>query len=256
MTLQLNPNYEAAYHNRAELYFGVSDLEKSERDWQKWYEVNPEPWKHPRLAWIYLLRGKKQQALAVYETFINKELPNDPDYLAEGAFVAWQNDNSTLSDQWAQLAVALEPTNATANYMLALLANSNGDYAKARELLEVTAQESERWRFEDYFFTPYFNHWLEADQARVLRNEGRLDEAIAAFEKAKQLTSDWVSPYYEQAQVYAALGKIEEARSTIRDALELDSVKSDVETRALLLDFLAGLNLTPTAEASVTPTAP
>ena len=55
---------------------------------------------------------------------------------------------------------------------------------------------------------------------RTLATQGRLDEAIAAFERSYAADPIYLHPLFEMANVYIALGKVDEASQVLRELRE------------------------------------
>ncbi|GAB4556558.1 MAG: hypothetical protein OHK0023_28980 [Anaerolineae bacterium] len=254
--IRLDPSYEDAYGVRAEHYYDARNFASAEQDYQIWLDLNPQPWKHGQVAAVYLLRGKQREAYTLFETTLAKQTLADPAYYAQAAFVARQNQNPSQATAWLKVATELEPNNAAAAYVSALLATDAGNLTEATALLGIVSQEPDRWKYEAPFLNPLFNHQLEVDQARLMRQQGDVAAAIDLYEQSKPLVKDWYAPYLEQAELYLNQGQVELARANILQALEFKWVRQDEALRQQLLDFLARLDgtVTPTLTPSATAT--
>lgn len=273
--IELAPQNDALHTERGNFYYRTSRYGDAVRDYEESLRLRPELWKHPQTAAAYLLNKQPSEALALFTnaTTITTQEPNpalaDANYLGQASYVAWVTNQPALAAEWSAAAQKVEPNNALAAYTQALLARDAGNYAEALEKLAIVRAEPEAWKYEAPFFNPYFDHQLDADEGRVLALLGRADEAIAAYERAKEATYLWGTPYVEQAALYFGRGEREKAQENIRTALSFPYAQQNAEWRAYLESLLAAYSatLTPTltpistrtpipSTATVQPTAP
>ncbi len=259
--IELAPQNDALHTERGNFYYRTSRYGDAVRDYEESLRLRPELWKHPQTAAAYLLNKQPSEALALFTnaTTITTQEPNpalaDANYLGQASYVAWVTNQPALAAEWSAAAQKVEPNNALAAYTQALLARDAGNYAEALEKLAIVRAEPDAWKYEAPFFNPYFDHQLDADEGRVLALLGRADEAIAAYERAKEATYEWASPYVEQAALYYARGDLAKAQENIRTALSFPDAQNNEEWRAYLESLLAAYSATLTPTFTPTPTA-
>ncbi len=257
--IELAPQDDELRIARGNFYYQTQRYGDAVRDYEESLRLRPELWKHPQTAAAYLLNKQPREALSLFTnaTTITTQAPNpalsDAQYLGQASYVAWITDQPALAAEWSAAAQKVEPNNALAAYTQALLARDAGNYAEALNKLAIVRAEPEAWKYEAPFFNPHFDHQLDADEGRVLALLGRADEAIAAFERAKEATYLWGTPYVEQAALYFARGEREKAQDNIRVALTFPYAQQNAEWRAHLESLLAAYSATPTP--TLTPTA-
>jgi serine/threonine protein kinase/tetratricopeptide (TPR) repeat protein len=257
--IELAPKDDELRIVRGNFYYQTQRYGDAVRDYEESLRLRPELWKHPQMAAAYLLNKQPSEALALFTnaTTITTQEPNpalsDAQYLGQASYVAWVTNQPALAAEWSAAAQKVEPNNALAAYTQALLARDGGNYAEALDKLAIVRAEPEAWKYEAPFFNPHFDHQLDADEGRVLALLGRADEAIAAYDRAKEATYLWGTPYVEQAALYFARGEREKAQENIRTALSFPYAEQNAEWRAYLESLLAAYSatLTPT----LTPTA-
>ncbi len=259
--IELSPQDDELHIARGNFYYQTERYGDAVRDYEESLRLRPELWKHPQTAAAYLLNKQPQEALALFTNAITEttQAPNpalaDPQYLGQAAYVAWVTEQPMLAAEWSAAAQSIEPNNALAAYTQALLARDSGNYTEALEKLAAVRAEPEAWKYEAPFFNPHFDHQLDADEGRVLALLGRVDEAIAAFERAKEATHLWGTPYVEQAALYYARGDLAKAQENIRTALSFPYAQKNEEWRTYLESLLARYSATPTLTSTPTPTA-
>jgi serine/threonine-protein kinase len=240
--IELAPEDDVPRTTRGDFYYNNERYGDAIRDYEESLRLVPQLWKHYRLAAAYLLNNEPLKALALFEGTLGTartipvrqgELP-DATYYGQAAYVAWAVKRPELAVRWSAMSEKLEPNNSLAAYVQALLARDQGDYEQALAKLAIVRAEPEPWRYDFPFLNPRFNHQLDADEGRVLTLMGRVDEAIAAFERAIDLTENWAAPYIEQAALHAARGEREKALELIRAALSLPRAQTDAALRELL----------------------
>lgn len=259
--IELAPENDALHTERGNFYYRTERYGDAVRDYEASLRLRPELWKHPQTAAAYLLNKQPKKALALFNDAITKktQAPNpalaDAQYLGQASYVAWVTEQPTLAAEWSAAAQKVEPNNALAAYTQALLARDSGNYAEALDKLAIVRAEPEAWKYEAPFFNPYFDHQLDADEGRVLALLGKADEAIAAFERAKEATYLWATPYVEQAALYFARGEREKAQENIRVALSFPEAQKNEEWRTYLESLLARYSAIPTITSTPTLTA-
>lgn len=244
--IELAPEDDRPRTARGDFYYDHERYGDAIRDYEESLRLVPQLWKHARLAAAYLLNNEPQKALALYEGTLGAarivpvrqgEQP-DATYYGQAAYVAWAVKRPELAARWSAISNSLEPNNSLAAYVQALLARAQGNYEEALAQFAIVRAEPEPWRYTEPFCNPRFNHQLDADEGRVLALMGRVDEAIAAFERAIDLTENWAAPYVEQAALYAGRGEREKALELIRAALSLPRAQTDAALRELLESLL------------------
>ena len=68
--------------------------------------------------------------------------------------------------------------------------------------------------------------------AQALANDGRFEEAVAAYQELMSRTPDYVAAYYHSGQTLEKMGKTDEARAVYEAGLEACTKKGDFHTKS------------------------
>ncbi len=115
--------------------------------------------------------------------------------------------------------LVIDPDNADAIHLLGLLADAIGDKELAVDLISRALS-----------ILPSSELYC-ASLARVLKSQGKMDQAIAYFQEAIRLAPERVDFRMDLAALYQELGRIEEAISCYRQCLELAPHDGNCQTR-------------------------
>ena len=85
------------------------------------------------------------------------------------------------------------------------------------------------------------NAFLRYGLAQELANQGRLEEAVAEFQKLIEIQPDYCYAYFHGGRTLEKLGRIEEARSLYRSGIEASSRAGDMHARSEIEAALAEL---------------
>ena len=199
---------------------------------------------HRSLGW--LLTGKRENAAAIEEYKKAIELEEEPkadDYRSLGNLLVQEDMIDDAIPVYEKL-VALEPSNAEAQGVLAQLIRSTGDmdaYLDAQEKTLANDPENTRLMFslgESYFKRSEFNKAIEKFSMLLSRspedtyaleflgssqqNLGKFRDAIGTYEKILALQPDNKKIYCEMATCYKELKNLTKARSLVRKAMNID----------------------------------
>ncbi len=231
--------YDQRVYDRARLYFEQARaLGYEDNDTLDGY-----------LGVIYALQGDVPKAFKLFSDQIVKKNNHEPRYLAAGAYMAWLNNSKDLTREWAELALALEPNTPGATYALAMLDWDAKKYDEALKKLDAVAKVTDRSTYVWPFLQRRLDRDVDVDRGRILALTGKIDDAIAAYEAAKNNDANWSKIWIEQAKLYQQQGKIDDARQDLRTALDIAITDKDDKTRAEVIDLLKQLG-TPMPDAT------
>lgn len=145
------------------------------------------------LGELYSILGRHEEALAVLDTYIERYPESARGPMEAGDVYRAQG---RYEEAWARYerVVLLEPDNTDARLRLADLRDRQGRFGEALALLDEAEREA---------VTVVDRAAVLADREALLRDLGRLREAIAAHERANALRSQYIPP------VSMAFGDIE-----------------------------------------------
>jgi tetratricopeptide (TPR) repeat protein len=246
-----SPHDPRFFDDRGHFYLDRYNFAEAQKSYEQVLTLRPQRYDdHAYLAITYLAQDMKQKAYDLYANAIEKDNVHDHKYLADAAYVAWVNGKSDKANEWAKLALALDPDTPAANYLLALLAWDKKNYDEALKQLDNVLKSSEAYRYTFPFYNRRFNRLVYADRARILAEKGELDDAVDAYSDALKDEQYWPELYIEQAKIYLKQDKKEEARQDLRTALDYAISQKDDKART---DTLALLEQLGPGEDTATP---
>jgi tetratricopeptide (TPR) repeat protein len=247
--MSLNPEDYRFFVFRGDYYMGTNNNELAIQSYDRALALGADTYVHIPIAEVYMRMGQPENGLKYYKDQIVEKHETDPDYIAQGAYVAWRSNQFDLASEWIDLVLALNPKAVKATYVKGLIALSNKKYDEALNLFDQVAT----FTTDDYgypFLNRGFGHHIQVERAHTLAALGKLEEAIEALSTVIADNYDWVEIIVERAKLYRQLGKIDEARADLRSAFELVSSDADSKRRVEILDLLKELNA---ATQSATP---
>jgi tetratricopeptide (TPR) repeat protein len=191
------------------------------------------------LSRAYRCAGQDEKAAATLEEF-EKSSQNDrttKENQTQAKHLVQQADELAMKNDFAgslavlQQAIAMDATYPAAYSQLAKLYYSAGDVEKASDAIGQALQRA-----------PYHPEYLYV-QGKILEKQGKLDDALAAFERTVLVNPKESDACFEMGAIYQRRGERAKARAAYQRALEISPDDPDYK-RAL-----AGLNGGP----SVTP---
>ncbi|MBI5929270.1 MAG: protein kinase [Chloroflexi bacterium] len=203
------------------------------------------PYLVTRLAGLYLRNNDLQAALDL--AVQHQEIEDMGDETASGyysdlAFLAWLAKNGDLAQSFLDRVIADYQNEPKVVMMKGLLAQLAGDYEASNTLLESLA-DTESWRYDSPYFNPDFDHSLDLEIARNYVALKDPDAAIEAYRRAiDRGYYRWLTPHLELADVLAAKGDIEGARSELIATLDLTE---DDATREAIQQKIVDLGVAP-----------
>lgn len=239
------------YINRGQFYYDHFNYPEAQKSYEKVLTIWPNAYDvHPYLAATYLVQDLNQKAFDLYTGGVAKN--NDHKYLADAAYVAWAADKTDKANEWAKLALALDPETPAAHYDLALLAWDDKNYDEALKQLDIVLKESDTSRYTFPFFNRFFDRLAIADRGRILTDMGKLDQALDAYEEAIKQETYWPELYIERAKIFIKQDEKEDARADLRAALDYANSQNDNDARKEILALLGQLG---SDDATATPSS-
>lgn len=227
-------------------YFAVKMYPQAQASYEQVEALRPNDTSLPgRLGPTYLLLNQNQKAYDLYLNAIDKQRSRDPKYVADGAYVAWANNQAAKAKEWTDLALTLEPNTPAAVYVQALMEMSNKNYDRALAKFDEVKKVSDISSYEQPYLNRILGHDLNADRARALAALGRIDDAISAYDESIQQVNGWIPAWTEKAKLLQQQGKIAEARAALRTALTLADQDKDDKASAEILALLKQLGPEP-----------
>ena len=175
------------------------------------HQMADQPGGQLQLGSFELQRGAITNALAHLQTAAKWD-PYSPGIRQELAIVLSQAGRAEEAVTQLEAAVKLAPSQASFHYSLALALNETGASSRMVQELEAAV------KCDPQFARAWYNLGLARS------SQGDDSGALAALVRAESADPSDPSVPYARATVLARLGKLDEARSAARRALELDPI--------------------------------
>ena len=163
---------------------------------------------------------------------ITKHHPDNADaYYGLGRVRAAGHDLAGAAEAYRQ-ACALYPNFGAAHYALALVYRALGQVGQAEEQLHLYERDKDRAPPSG---DPLFDEVRALNRSATqqiqigieLERQGRLEESVAAHEKAVEIDSQLVQAHVNLVELYGRLGQFEKAEEHFRTASHLDPGSSE-----------------------------
>jgi tetratricopeptide (TPR) repeat protein len=180
------------------------------------------------LSRAYRCAGQDERAAAALEEF-EKASQNDrttKENQTQAKHLVQQADELAMKNDFAgslavlQQSIAMDATYPGAYSQLAKLYYSAGDIAKASEAIGQALARA-----------PYHPEYLYV-QGRILEKQGKLDDALGAFQRTVLVNPKESDAYFEMGAIYQQRGQRSEARAAYLKAVEISPEDPDYK-RAL-----------------------
>jgi tetratricopeptide (TPR) repeat protein len=216
--LELNPESDKAHNNVGLLLAGTGRFDEAIPHFEETLRINPEyPAAHSNLGVAFAGTGKLDEAIAEFE----KELAVDPDsaeaHTNLGQALARKGDLDAAVGHFRR-ALAAAPGSASVRANLVQALTTQG-----RALAMKGGYDEAIPRFESALEAAPDSAELHNDLGVALVRKRRVDEAVAHFERAAALKSDFADPWFNLGDtLYYLRGKAPEALAAWRAALRID----------------------------------
>ncbi len=177
----------------------------------------------------YMIDGQVDKRNALFEMWVELQ-PTDVTALTQLANVyEWSGNRITEARQIYQRIYDIHPVESWALRQVSRLASLEGDHEGALEALE---------RYATYDPEEHAV-WVEIGQLH--RGVGELDAAREAFEKASLMSSGYVSPPLQLADLAIRTGRFDEAEAYLDEA---EGIAADAQQHALVVSARLGYDQT------------
>ncbi len=175
------------------------------------------------LGEIYRLQGQPLLAIELYRTAWRLDPENSSAALGAG-LACLQARQKTEAHTWLVRSLHLKPKDTKAHRAMGMLLFGEGDFSAAAEEYEKAL-----------LYSPAPDLEILADLGIALMRAGRWNEAMAVFQRERDLRSSDPRPYLRLALLEEKKGNIAKAKAIYTKALELDrSGKLRPEIEAIL----------------------
>jgi tetratricopeptide (TPR) repeat protein len=191
------------------------------------------------LSRAYRCAGQIDKAAATLEEF-EKSSQNDrstKENQTQAKHLVQQADELAMKNDFAgslavlQRAIAMDATYPGAYSQLAKLYYSAGDIEKASEAIGQALVRA-----------PYHPEYLYV-QGRILEKQGKLDDALGAFQRTVLVNPKESDAYFEMGAIYQQRGERSEARAAYLKAVEISP--EDPDYKRALAGLSGGAGATP-----------
>ncbi|MBK6772492.1 MAG: tetratricopeptide repeat protein [Ignavibacteria bacterium] len=208
--IELNPNYALAFHNRANVYNDLKEMNKALIDYNKAIALNPEyANSYNNRGTAYERLGETEKAIADYNKAIelNPNLTNA--YNNRGIILDKLNINDKAILDYNK-AIELNPSNAKA-YI-----NRGNFLFKMNEKEKAIIDYNNAIDLNPYYAEAYSNRGFVHEEL------DHLQEAIQDYSKAVEIDPKDSHTFNCRGNVYMKLNEIEKAKPDYLKAVELD----------------------------------
>lgn len=195
------------------------------------------------LAGAYLQTDQSTEAVRVIDENTFEFNTDQLEFFSNAAYILFEAGETGRALEMANEAVLIDPdpTPGTAEYVLALIEADDSNYGPAIERL--TSMESlETWQYTGVYLVPVFGRALPLDIARIYRNAGDTDNALAYYTLTIEQFDWWALPYQERATIYLEVGDTDAARDDLLYVLSIAEGTDDVALREEALSSLGEIN--------------
>jgi tetratricopeptide (TPR) repeat protein len=191
------------------------------------------------LSRAYRCAGQDERAAAALQEF-EKASQNDrttKENQTQAKHLVQQADELAMKNDFAgslavlQQSIAMDATYPGAYSQLAKLYYSAGDIAKASEAIGQALARA-----------PYHPEYLYV-QGRILEKQGKLDDALGAFQRTVLVNPKESDAYFEMGAIYQQRGQRSEARAAYLKAVEISP--EDPDYKRALAGLSGGTGATP-----------
>jgi tetratricopeptide (TPR) repeat protein len=211
---ELNPRLDAAHYGLGLVSLKQHDNTRAIREFRQALDLNPsDAFSHLELGKICLGEGDLEEAAKHLKEAVRLRPGMAETYVELGRLYRRENALDKAEAAYDE-ALRLQPNLSEANYNLALLLRSEARYGEAKELF--AKGEAQRKPRE----ATGIANALNSDGIKYT-DEGRLLEALAAFEKALAADPSFFMAAYNQGVVLGRLGRRQEAIAAFRTAIRL-----------------------------------
>lgn len=249
--IRLKPAYAEAYNNRASARVRKGLVKEGIVDLDKVVELKPDNVEaHLNRGYAYTLLGDHASAISNYEQTI-KKAPNDARaYMDRGAaYIQMGNYKASFDD--LSRAAELDPNNPLIFNNLGIYYAKQGDMHRAIKEFDKSITLAGKIPLAANYDAPFGN------RANAYKNIGRINEALADYEKQITLQPKSASPYHNRGILRRDQGKSSLAINDFSEAIKLDPnyVPAYIGRGHLLIrngdidgaiaDYVKALNLEP-----------
>ncbi|MFN2502021.1 MAG: tetratricopeptide repeat protein [Pyrinomonadaceae bacterium] len=226
--LRIDPDFDVAVLHRGNLYFQMGRYDDAIRSYEKYIRLAASDWDKAwgwgRIAVVESRRGRLREAAAAAE----KEVKLDNDSFVGSLIVALESRNTARAADLQQRLLeqspynerGLRPSPRLLHYLRASAALESGQHeAAVRHFTQALRHRPMVWDIDSY----------EDCLANAFLKLGRVDEAIAEYERILKLNPNYPLARFHLAQALEQKGMASEARGNYRLFLEIwESADRDI----------------------------
>jgi putative PEP-CTERM system TPR-repeat lipoprotein len=242
----------------------MGENDKAEAAFKKAVDTKPDNVPAVRtFARFYIKTGKPEEAVTLYDAFLERE-PDNQFVLAEAASLQANLNNPDKLEEYLERLVKVAPDKVQPRVYLGLLRLNKGRPAETVALLEEVLQDNQEdlgllevlgrahVSLGDYDAAARYLSRLadispEASMAHywyavALKGQGRLDAADEEIDEALALDGDNVDAKFLKGDIAAIHGNVADLKAALKDLTALDGADSNTAVRDLeaSLAFLEG----------------
>jgi len=208
--IKLNPNYDAAYSSRGNLYSLSKDKDKALADYNQAIKINPNN------SAAYIGRGSvfygigdKEKALTDYNQAIKINPNNSVAYTVRGIIFDDKREYDKAITDYNQ-AIKINPNNSFAYN------NRGNSYSNKGEYDKALADYNQAIKINPIDSSPYNG------RGTIYSEKGEHDKAIINYNQAIKLDPNFVLAYNNRGNSYNRKGEDDKAITDYNQAIKLD----------------------------------
>jgi tetratricopeptide (TPR) repeat protein len=223
-----SPANPALYNHRARIYMQLNQLQEAVNDARRAIRLDSTKADYYlTLVDAHFARNETRPAKDILES-MEKKFPGNVETLLKLAEIYYLVQNYQKGIDYVNKALKIDEHLAKAYYIKGTIYRESGDTSKAISSLETAAEQDNR--YEDAFYDigimyaarknpvalEYYNNALRINpenpntlyaRARLLQDLGRIDEAIAAYEKITSENPDCENCFYNLGAIWLEVKK-------------------------------------------------
>lgn len=181
---------------------------------------------NPQIHFLFAMVASEMELPIEARASLERALKLDPDnpaYNYAMGFVILSTRDASTATSYFQKFVNAKPLEVKGHYALGVASFASGDYARARQEMQIVKSDSRTAGGAEYFL------------GRIARQDENLDEAAEHLRKSIRLMPDFAESHTELARVLMLRGELAAAHTELDRALAVDPRSFQANTQLLVV---------------------